>query len=63
MNIKSLYRGTHGSRETSSSVRRDRAGFDMRQDPLPESAVVSDKPALGECCSLDCSAVRRSGVL
>lgn len=54
MNIKSTHQGTEGG--------RDRAGFDMRQDPQPESALVSDKPALGECCSLDCSAGGRRGV-
>lgn len=34
----------------------------MRQNPLPESALVSDKSALGECFSLDCSAVGRGDV-
>lgn len=34
MNIKSTHRGTEGGREPgSSSVCRDRAGFDRRQDP------------------------------
>lgn len=38
------------------------AGFDLRQDPFPEFSLVSDKSALGECCSLDCPAVGRGDV-
>lgn len=63
MNIKSTHQGTQEGREPeSASVCRDRARFDMRQDPLSESVLVSDKPALGECCSFVCSAVGRTGV-
>ena len=58
MNIKSAHQGTEGGRETgNSSVCKDRSGFDTTQNLLPESALVSDKSALGDCCSLDCLAV------
>lgn len=63
MNIKSDIKGLReAGRQGTLQYARTEAGFATTQNLLPESALVSDKSALGDCCSLDCLAVEGGDV-